>query len=127
MKQPRLTIQKKMMRREIKSFNNFFSAEDFFKRVASKDRKIGIATVYRFLKNLREMNKLYAYVCDRRFVYSRKKVSHCHFICEETGKVIHFDVDSLDFLKDKIPGEIRSFQLEVRGSCNECRSKSFPK
>ena len=41
-------------------------------------------------------------------------------ICEETGKVIHFDVDSLDFLKNKIPGSISSFQIEVKGRCKEC-------
>ena len=39
---------------------------------------------------------------------------------EETGKVIHFDVDSLDFLKNKIPGSISSFQIEVKGKCEEC-------
>ena len=41
-------------------------------------------------------------------------------LCEETGKIIHFDVDSLDFLKNKIPGTISSFQIEVRGVCSKC-------
>jgi hypothetical protein len=37
---------------------------------------------------------------------------------EKTGKVIHFKIESLDFLKNKIPGTIKSFQIEVRGICN---------
>jgi Fe2+ or Zn2+ uptake regulation protein len=71
---------------------------------------------------MRNEGTIYSYLCDRRIVYSREKKSHCHFICEKTGKVVHFDVDSLDFLKNKIPGSITSFQLEVKGICKDnCR------
>ena len=123
MKQIRFTTQKKIMEEEIGKINHFFSADEFYQRISRKDKLIGIATVYRFLKDLRKKNQLFTYTCRRRNVYSRKKISHCHFLCEKTGKVIHFDVDSLDFLKDKIPGTISSFQLEVRGTCDDCKSK----
>jgi Fe2+ or Zn2+ uptake regulation protein len=79
--------------------------------------------VYRFLKESKKNNELYSYECDRRAIYSKDKRSHCHFICEKTGKIIHFEIDSLDFLKDKIPGSIKSFQIEVRGLCNDHCSK----
>jgi Fur family ferric uptake transcriptional regulator len=103
--------------------NSFFTAEDIYKLVKKKDSQIGIATVYRFLNGLKKENKLYSYICDRKTLYSKEKKSHCHFTCEKTGKIIHFDIDNIDFLKkvkEKIPGSITSFQLEVRGVCEKC-------
>jgi len=111
----RQTRQKEILDKEIKSFKNFFSAEDLLEKAQKKDKKISIATVYRYLKNLRENNQIYSYTCSGKKIYSNKTISHCHFECIETGKIIHFDIDNIDFLKDKIPGEIQSFQLEVKG------------
>ena len=75
------------------------------------------------LKKLIEEGKIHSYSCNRKIIYSSNVKSHCHFICEKTGKIIHFDVDSLDFLKDKIPGEISSFQIEVKGECKTCNQE----
>ncbi|MCB9362026.1 transcriptional repressor [Candidatus Woesearchaeota archaeon] len=116
----RKTNQKLLIDKQMRTFSGFFSAHDLFGRVHEHDATIGLATVYRFLKDLREAGKLYSYDCDNRQLYSTTKKSHCHFICEETGEIIHFDVNSLDFLKDKIPGTITSFQIEVRGVCKKC-------
>ncbi len=113
----RNTKQKELIQKEIEKINNFFTVEDLHKKI-SKD--IGLATTYRFLKELRKNGKIYSYTCDNRLVYSKERKSHCHFICEETGIITHFDVDSLDFLKDKIPGTITSFQIEVKGTCKKC-------
>ena len=116
----RETKQKEIIREEIENIDSFFNAEDLYELIGKKDPGIGLATIYRFLKKSVKEKSLYSYVCDRRTVYSKKKRSHCHFVCEKTGKIIHFDVDSLDFLKNKIPGDITSFQIEVKGVCNEC-------
>lgn len=116
----RNTVQKESIRAEIGKTGNFFTAEDLFMRVKRKCPDIGLATIYRYMKDLRKNKKIHAYTCNNRRVYSRDKKSHCHFVCEETGKVIHFDIDSLDFLKNKIPGSISSFQIEVKGKCREC-------
>jgi Fur family zinc uptake transcriptional regulator len=122
-KKSRKTRQKELMEKWVSQMNVFFNAKDFFKIVKKKDASIGIATVYRFLNDLKKKNKLHAYTCDRRILFSREKNSHCHYICEKTGKITHFNIDSLDFLKDiqdKIPGTISSFQLEIRGICEKC-------
>ncbi len=119
----RNTKQKEIINKEISRFKTFFTAEDLYEKVKAIDKDIGLATIYRFLKALRKDGSIFSYTCDGRLVYSKDNKSHCHFVCEETGKVIHFDINSLDFLKDKIPGSITSFQIEVRGICNKC-SKS---
>ncbi len=120
----RNTKQKELLGKEVQKFNSFFTAEDFFKQARKKDPNIGIATVYRFLNDLVNKKELHSYICDRRTLYSRQKNSHCHFICEKTGKIIHFEIENLDFLKHlkgKIPGTISSVQLEIKGICDNCK------
>jgi len=122
----RNTKQKEVIDSIISSMNSFFTADEIYKLTKRKDSKIGIATIYRFLNSLKKENKLYSYICDRKTLYSKEKKSHCHFTCERTGKIIHFDIDNIDFLKkvkEKIPGSITSFQLEVRGVCEKCNFK----
>lgn len=108
----RKTKQKEELGKVSKEFKSFFSAKDFAKKA-----NVAQATVYRFLKSQVSVGSLFSYRCNGKTIYSSKRRSHCHFICEKTGEVIHFDVDSIDFLKNKIPGKIESFQIEVRGLC----------
>jgi Fur family transcriptional regulator, ferric uptake regulator len=121
----RNTKQKEIINREISKFKTFFTAEDLYEKVKSIDKNIGLATVYRFLKSMREVGEIFSYTCKGKLVYSKENRSHCHFVCEETGKVIHFSINSLDFLKDKIPGSITSFQIEVKGICDKCSDEKF--
>jgi len=116
----RNTKQKELIQKEIEKFNVFFTAEDIYNNVKKINKNIGLATIYRYLNSLKKSRTIHSYKCENRLIYSKEKESHCHFTCEETGEVIHFDIDSLDFLKDKIPGSIISFQIEVRGICKKC-------
>ena len=114
----RQTKQKEIIQKELDKINTFFSAEDLYEQI--KNKKISLATIYRFLKELRESHQLFSYICDRKTIYSKQAKSHCHFICERTGKISHFEINNIDFLKNKIPGKITSFQLEVKGICDDC-------
>lgn len=115
----RQTRQKEIIEEEIKKTTSFFTAETLLEKISKIDKKIGIATIYRYLKGLREKDKIYSYTCEGKNIYSSTKRSHCHFECSKTGKIIHFEIDNIDFLKDKLPGEIESFQLEVKGKLFE--------
>jgi Fur family ferric uptake transcriptional regulator len=119
MVESRQTRQRGVLEGELKSFKTFFSAEDLLERVSKKDKKIGIATIYRFLKRVRDEGVIFSYSCAGKTIYSNNSKSHCHFECTESGKIFHFEIENLDFLKDKIPGHISSFQLEVKGVCSE--------
>lgn len=121
----RNTRQKEILTESIKKFDSFFTAEDLFKEASKKDPKLGIATTYRFLNNLVKNKRLYSYLCDRKTLYAKQKKSHCHFSCEKTGKIIHFQINNLNFLKEiknKIPGTINSIQLEIKGVCKDCKN-----
>ena len=119
----RLTRQKRVIEEELKAFRTFFSAADLFERVQKKDASVGIATVYRFLKDYRKKHNLHSYLCNRKTIYTTNQTSHCHFTCISCKKAVHVSVDKLDFIKKKIPGEICHFQIDVHGYCSNCRNK----
>ena len=116
----RQTRQKELIGKELSNLDSFFTAENLHDKV--KDNNIGISTVYRFLRELKNKNKLHYYVCDRKSIYSKNKSNHCHFICQKCGKVVHINIDSLDFLNKKIVGSICHFQIDVEGICEDCQN-----
>ena|SRR3989338_9241080 len=125
MRLSRETNQKKILESEISRINSFFTAEELFEKIKKKNSSIGIATIYRFLKDLKAKRKIHTYVCDRRVLYSRANSSHCHFICEKCNKTVHFQVDNIDFLKNKLKSKASSichFQIDVQGICEDCGS-----
>lgn len=120
MKKIRRTKQKELILSEIESLNAFFTAEELFARLRKKDPKLGIATIYRFLHNLKTKNQLHSYLCNRKAVYSKEESSHCHFVCQKCKKTTHLSIDSLDFLKNKIRGSVCHFQIDISGLCEDC-------
>jgi len=119
----RKTNQKKLIEEEIKSLHSFFDAEKLYMRVSKKNKKIGIATVYRFLKKLTEEGKIHSYSCNRKIIYSTNVRSHCHFICENCGNIKHINLKKLDFLQKEVKGDICHFQIDITGVCEKCQTK----
>jgi Fur family ferric uptake transcriptional regulator len=119
-KKSRKTKQKELMQSEILKFTSFFTADELYNKIKGKDHNIGMATVYRFLKDLRRKKELHSYICNRKMIYSREENNHCHFICQRCNKITHFSIDKIDFLKTKIKGDICHFQIDVYGICEEC-------
>lgn len=119
----RNTKQKELMNIELGKLNVFFTAEDFYKILKKKDQNIGIATVYRHLRNLEEQKKIHSYLCDRKTVYSREHESHCHFVCKSCNQMTHFNIDSLDPIKKKVKGDICHFEMSISGYCEKCLKK----
>lgn len=123
MKNSRQTKQKEIMQEEIQKTTSFFTAEELLQKVNKKDSKIGIATIYRFLKDLTKKGKIHSYTCNRKTIYSLQKKSHCHFICEKCSKTKHLEIKSLNFLKDQIKNSICHFQIDITGICENCKNK----
>ncbi|MEM4258933.1 MAG: transcriptional repressor [Candidatus Thermoplasmatota archaeon] len=123
MKKSRKTKQKERILSEIAKSVSFFTADQLFETVKKQDPNIGIATVYRLLKDLRNKKELHSYICNRKMIYSKEKNNHCHFICQQCKKITHFTIDKIDFLENKISGDICHFQIDVYGICKECSTK----
>lgn len=121
----RSTRQKALLAEIIARCNGFFTGDEVFAKASEKDRSLGLATVYRYLKEQREQGKLHVYSCGRRLLYAREERNHCHFQCEVCGTLSHFSLTKLDFLQGHVPGNVCHVQLDVHGVCENCRQRSL--
>lgn len=115
----RLTNQKKILQEEVKKITEIFDAPELLSRVKKKNPGMGLATIYRFLKELENKGEIHSYYCDKRKIYSHNEKNHVHFICESCGAKIHVKLDKIDLPKN-IPGKVCHFQLDIMGVCEEC-------
>ncbi|MBI2667124.1 transcriptional repressor [Candidatus Woesearchaeota archaeon] len=115
----RQTKQKQILTDALKKLDLFFDAFELHQRVAKS--RIGIATVYRFLKQLEEKEEIHAFLCNDQKIYSLNKKNHAHFTCEICGKIEHLNIKKVDFLR--VSGKACHFQLDVKGKCNGCFKK----
>ena len=118
----RSTKQKQILQECVVAFNSFFNAEELHAKIKKDNPKIGIATIYRFLKNLESQREVHSYTCDRRTIYSISNKNHCHFVCERCGVTKHITVKNLDFLSHT-QDKVCHIQIDVSGICKECISK----
>ena len=120
----RKTKQKEIIMSEMKKFESFFTAEDLYSKLKKKDKTIGIATVYRFLREFSAKDKLHSFICGKKNIYSTNDSNHCHFICEKCKNTSHIKVKNIDFIKNKIRGIICHIQVDVYGICENCKDNS---
>ncbi|MGV8085469.1 MAG: Fur family transcriptional regulator [Candidatus Bilamarchaeum sp.] len=119
----RKTKQKESIENEIKGTKSFFTAEDLFEKLKKKDSTIGIATIYRFLKQKNENGELHSYRCGSKNLYSNELQSHSHFICKDCNKTTHINIQDLAAIKNSIKGDMCHFQLDIYGICETCKRK----
>ncbi|HLC19853.1 MAG TPA: transcriptional repressor [Candidatus Nanoarchaeia archaeon] len=117
----RMTGQKKLIADEMHKLNFFFTAYALHDKTVRKNKRIGLATVYRFLKNAEKNGELHSFICDGKKIYSTDKTSHTHFTCEKCGLVKHISIDTADFLKKIIQDDVCHFQIELSGICEKCK------
>lgn len=123
MVEKRETRQKSAIEQLINKTNTFFTAQEIYNKLKKEKLSIGIATIYRFLKEMQKERKIHAYICERKKLYSKKKMSHSHFICEFCGIKKHLGIKKIDFLKNFISEDICHVQIEINGVCAECKTK----
>lgn len=123
MARSRKTRQKEALEEMLGKMDPFFTAEDLLSKMQDKTPSIGIATIYRFLKQKAEAGELHSYRCDGKTIYSMEKKNHAHFICKECGRTSHFSIKDIGEIKKSIMGEMCHFQLDVYGICTNCKKK----
>lgn len=120
----RLTAQKNLLQQEVENSSTLFDADRLHAKVIAKNPAIGMATVYRFLRDCVEEGKLHSYSCDRKTIYSTSKNSHAHFRCEKCGLREHLALKKLDFLPAALRNAVCHLQIDVTGICSACQAKS---
>lgn len=109
------------------------AAEDIYESVRAEYPEIGLATVYRTVQLLFEMQLVDKINLDDgrvryeigRLVDGEAKHHHHHLICRECGKVISFNDDLLEELEDQIEEKlgfhVLDHELKFYGKCKECQ------
>mgnify|MGYP001599389347 CR=1 FL=1 len=122
MKSSRNTRQKELLLQEVKKFDTFFNAEELYVKLSKIEPTIGIATVYRFLKQLVEKDQIHSYSCGGKMTYSNNQNNHCHFKCSKCGEIKHLNLKNINFLLSELKAEVCHFQIDVCGICEKCKS-----
>ena len=105
------------------------SAEDVHGILRQGKSEIGLATVYRSLELLSELDILqkmeFGDGCSR---YEVNTTDHHHLICTSCGKVTEFEDDLLDELEgdiqQKMGFKVLNHQVKFFGTCKECQGKN---
>ena len=108
------------------------TAEDIYELVKEDYPEIGLATIYRTVQLLREMQLVdrinlddgcLRYEMSYLFV-GEKKHHHHHMICKTFWKVVPFEEDLLDELERLVEQEtgfrVSDHELKFYGQCEEC-------
>lgn len=103
----KMTGQRKVILKVLGSAEDHPSVEDVYERAKGIDESISIATVYRTLNLLDELDLVIRHEFQEG--YSRYELNwdhHHHLIDLETGKVIEFQNEELEKLKIKIAKDL---------------------
>ena len=104
------------------------SAEDVYTQIKLKypQSNIGIATVYRALGFLEEVNLItsIAFGTEGKKYESNAKSHHDHLICTNCGKIVEFIDDEIEKRQERIAKKnkfkITSHSMQLYGTCEDC-------
>lgn len=112
------------------------TAEEIYEFVQKKNPDIGLATVYRTIQLLSELNLIDKLdIGDGHVRYEIGKQGqddklhrHHHLICLSCNKIISFEGDLLEQLENTIENtmdfEVLDHEVKLYGHCKECREIS---
>ncbi len=102
-----MTGQRRVILKTLETSEDHPSVDSVFERAKAVDPSISIATVYRTLSLLEEMDIIIKREFNESFArYDTNIEHHHHMIDLETGEVIEFKNDELEKIKIKIAKEL---------------------
>lgn len=128
----KLTKQRELILETILEKENWhFTAEELFSEVKSKDKDIGMATIYRTLELMQKLEIVHVLDFNddsRKYELYIKEAHHHHLICKGCGKLIEFSDQDIDYfeaeLENKYDFEITEHKLRFYGYCNQCKERN---
>jgi len=103
----KITGQRKVILNVLEQSNDHPSVDDVYDRAKKIDQSVSMATVYRTLSLLDELNLVIKHEFKEGFArFEVNEEHHHHLIDVETGDVIEFQNEELEILKEKIAKEL---------------------
>lgn len=123
------TEQREIVLNVLYNADDHLTAEEVYNLIKTKkpDSNIGIATVYRALGFLEEVNLITSinFGTDGKKYESSTKEHHDHLICTNCGKIVEFVDDEIEKRQDNIAHEnsfkITSHSMQIYGICQDCQ------
>ncbi|MBP9615613.1 MAG: transcriptional repressor [Aliarcobacter sp.] len=123
------TDQREIVLSVLLNAEDHLTAEEVYNEIKKEhtDSNIGIATVYRALSFLEEVDLItsIAFGTDGKKYESNAKSHHDHLICTNCGKIIEFMDDEIEKRQDKIAKKnkfkITSHSMQLYGTCETCQ------
>lgn len=124
------SIQREYVLKILFQYNNHLSAEDIAKKVKEVHNiNIGIATVYRIISLLEELNIVKGISIDgfESKVYELSLTSHHdHMVCVQCNKIIEFYDAEVEKIQELVAMEngfkLQDHSMMLYGICKECQN-----
>lgn len=122
------TEQREIVLNILISATDHLSAEEVYNQIKVQypESNIGIATVYRALSFLEEVDLITSitFGTDGKKYESNAKSHHDHLICTSCGKIVEFLDDEIEKRQDRIAKKnkfkITSHSMQLYGICESC-------
>ncbi|MCD5384971.1 MAG: transcriptional repressor [Candidatus Pacebacteria bacterium] len=135
----RMTSQKEIILKYLKSTTSHPSAEDIYLEVRKELPRISLGTVYRILATFKNKKKIIE-IAHEVSRYDANTDPHSHFICESCDNIYDIEIPNFkkninkrghnkasclkkifgDFIK---VGKINNYQIYFYGKCKKCSKK----
>jgi len=120
------TAQRELVARTLLEMGSHVGANELHRRLARKNPRVGLATVYRTLQLLKD-NGL---IAERHFGERWRRYEnvsaphHDHLVCLGCGAVIEFQEPLIEELQDRVASKngfkAERHRLELYGYCRDC-------
>jgi len=125
------TEQRAVILQILLNMDDHLNAEEVLDIVKSKypEQKIGIATIYRTLNFLEEVNLIssISFGKEGKKYEGNSDKHHDHIICTECGKIVEFLDEEIEKKQEEIALKhgftITDHTMQIFGVCNECQLK----
>lgn len=125
------TEQREIVLNVLLHADGHLSAEEVYNLIKEKrpSSNIGIATVYRALGFLEEVNLITSitFGADGKKYESNTKEHHDHLICTNCGKIVEFLDEEIEKRQDKIAKKnkfkVTSHSMQLYGICSSCANE----
>ncbi len=129
--QLRMTNQREMILRELKKSKKHLTADELYERVKKFMPRISLATVYRNLEILSDVNMIRKLeISGRQKRFDSELEDHDHIYCVQCHRIENLDIGENQVnlaIVDTKGYTITGRRLEVTGMCPKCQKKLLKK